>query len=172
MRTPFLASSLVLCLTLAGCGDDGFDDLRAFMAATGKDGNNQIEPLPAVKKADLFEYQQAALTDPFMSRSLRPTGKGGQMPDANRPKQPLEEFPLDALRMVGTLKKPGQPIRAIIKDPKGTLHTIQVGGHIGQNYGKVTAVKEDGLQIKELMQNANGEWTDASAMLSMAEEAK
>jgi len=169
MNARFLTPAL-FCLVLAGCGDDGFDDLRAFMESTGKDGKTKIEPLPAVKKVDTVEYQQGDLIDPFMARNLRPAGKGGGLqPDADRPKQPLEEFPLDALRMVGTLKKPGLPIRAVIKDPKGTLFTIQVGGRIGQNYGKVIAIDEEGLEIKELMQDAGGEWIESKAMMSIAE---
>lgn len=170
MRTPFL-TPIFVCLMLSGCSNDGFDDLRAFMEATGKDGGSKIEPLPAVKKVDTFEYPQAELSDPFFARNLRPTGKDGLLPDADRPLEPLEEFPLDALRMVGTLKKPGQAVRAVIKDPKGTLHMIQVGGRIGQNYGKVTAINEDGLEIKELIQDASGEWTASKAMMSMNEEA-
>lgn len=163
----------MLCLALAGCGDDGFDDLRAFMESTGKDGKNTIEPLPAVKKVDTFEYRQDDLADPFMPRSLRAASKGGLLqPDLDRPKQPLEDFPLDALRLVGTLKKPGSPLRAVVKDPKGTLHTIGVGGRIGQNFGKVTAVSEDGLEITELVQDSGGEWTESKAMMSMTEEAQ
>lgn len=168
MRTPLLPL-LSLCVLLAGCGNDGFDDLREFMATTGKDGASKIEPLPAIKTVETFEYRQEALQDPFMARSLRPTGK--DLPEADRPKEPLEEFPLDALRMVGTLRKPGQPLRAVIKDPKGTLHTIKVGGRIGLNYGKVTAISEDGLEIKELMQDAQGEWSTSKAQMSMTEEA-
>lgn len=167
-----LPMSLMLCLALAGCGDDGLNDLRAFMESTGKDGSNKIEPLPAVKKVDVFEYQQGALTDPFMTRNLRPTGKGGLQPeDLDRPRQPLEEYPLDALRMVGTMKKPGKPLRAVIKDPKGTLHTVGAGDRIGQNYGKVLKVGEEGLEIKELMQDASGEWIQSQATMSMIEEA-
>ena len=136
-----------------------------------KDGKSKIEPLPEVKKVDTFEYQQGDLIDPFMARNLRPTGKGGLQPELDRPRQPLEEFPLDALRMVGTLKKPRQPIRAVIKDPKGALHLLQVGGRIGQNYGKVVAIDEGGLEIKELVQDAGGEWAESKAMMSMTEEA-
>ena len=161
----------MLCMTMAGCGDDGFDDLRAFMESTGKDSSNKIEPLPAVKKVDVFEYQQGELLDPFMARNLRPTGKGGLQPDLDRPRQPLEDFPLDALRLVGTMKKPGKPLRAVVKDPKGTLHTIQVGDRIGQNFGKVLTLSEDGVEIKELLQDAGGEWIESKATMSMTEEA-
>ncbi|MDD4880565.1 MAG: pilus assembly protein PilP, partial [Gallionellaceae bacterium] len=105
MRTPFLTPFL-FCLALSGCSNDGFDDLRAFMESTGKEGASKIEPLPAVKKVDTFEYRQGELTDPFFARNLRPAGSG-TLPDANRPREPLEEYPLDALRMVGTMKKAG-----------------------------------------------------------------
>ncbi|MDD5365769.1 MAG: pilus assembly protein PilP [Gallionellaceae bacterium] len=169
MRTPFLTPFL-FCLALSGCSNDGFDDLRAFMESTGKEGASKIEPLPAVKKVDTFEYRQGELTDPFFARNLRPAGSG-TLPDANRPREPLEEYPLDALRMVGTMKKAGHALYAVIKDPKGTLHTVKIGGHIGQNYGKVSAINEDGLEIKELIQDASGEWTASTAMMSMNEEA-
>ena len=165
-----LLTSILFFLALPGCGTEGHDDLREFMDKTGKDGASKIEPLPEVKKLDVFEYQPADLLDPFMARNLRPTAKGIQ-PELDRPRQPLEEFPLDALRLVGTMKKAKQPVRAVIKDPKGTLHTIQVGGRLGQNYGKVVSINEDGMEIKELMQDAGGEWNETKAMMSMAEGA-
>lgn len=169
MRVPRLSLYAVFCLALAGCGDDGMDDLRAFMEKAGRDGDSKIEPLPAVKKVDTFVYQSEGLTDPFQVRNLR---KGSLHPDAEGPREPLEEYPLDALRMVGTLRRAGQPTLAVIRDPKGILHTIRVGGRIGQNYGKVTAIGEDGLEIRELMQDANGEWIAAKAMMSMTEQAE
>ena len=140
------------------------------MDSTGKDGINKIEPLPKVKQVQAFEYRQADLQDPFMARNLRPTGKGGLQPDLGRPKQPLEEFPLDSLRMVGTLEHPGKPLQAVIKDPKGTLHTVQVGDHIGQNFGTILKITGDGLDIKELVQSGDGEWTESKANMTLTGE--
>lgn len=169
MKTLLIAS-LTLPLLLAGCGNDKFDDLRTWMDSTGKDGVNKIEPLPKVKQVEAFEYQQANLQDPFMARNLRPTGKGGLQPDLGRPKQPLEEFPLDSLRMVGTIERPGKPLRAVIKDPRGTLHTVQVGDHIGQNFGTILKITGDGLDIKELTQDGSGEWTESKANMTLTGE--
>ncbi|MDD3529404.1 MAG: pilus assembly protein PilP [Gallionellaceae bacterium] len=156
-----------LCLVLAGCGGDGMDDLRAFMETAGRDAGSKIEPLPAVKTVDSFVYRPDGLTDPFQVRNLR---QGGPHPDAEGPRQPLEEFPLDALRMVGTLRKHGQATWAVILDPKGVLHTIQRGARIGQNHGKVTAIGEDGLEIRELIQDARGEWNESKAQMSIMEQ--
>lgn len=161
----------MLSLALSGCGGQDFQDLRDFMASTGRDGNTKLAPLPAIKMTEAFEYKQEALQNPFLPRNLRPTGQ--DLPEPDRPKEPLEEFPLDTLRMVGTLEKPGQPIYAVIKQvTKGTLYTVRVGGHIGLNYGKVTAINEDGLEIRELLQDANGEWVASKALMTMTEPAK
>lgn len=163
-----LACPCLLALLLAGCNAGGTSDLEQFIKTTGQDGAGQIDPLPVVKQVDTFEYRQDDLTDPFLPRNLRPAGKGIQ-PDLARPKQPLEEFPLDALRLVGTLKHPGQSTKAVIRDPKGTLYTIQVGARIGQNYGKVVAIQDHALDIRELMQDGSGEWIESKAVMSMAD---
>ena len=157
-------------LMLGGCQGDRFDDLRSFMDTAGKDGKSKIEPLPEVKPVATFDYQQADLTDPFLPRNLRPTlGKGGLQPDLDRPRQPLEEFPLDALRLAGSISRPGKPMRMVIKDPKGTLHTVGVGSRIGQNFGVISAINEGGLEIKELVQDSAGEWIESKAMMSLAD---
>ncbi len=72
--------------------------------------------------------------------------------------------------MVGTIARPGKPLRAIIKVPKGTLHTVQVGNRIGQNFGTILKISEDGLQIKELIQDDSGEWTESKANMTLTEE--
>ena len=166
----FLIAAFTLPLMLSGCGQDEFSDLRTWMAATGKDHISKIEPLPKVKQVEAFEYQQANLQDPFMPRNLRPSGKGGLQPDLGRPKQPLEEFPLDSLRMVGTIERPGKPLRAVIRDPRGTLHTVQVGDRIGQNFGTILKIGGDGIDIKELMQDGSGEWTESKANMTLTGE--
>jgi type IV pilus assembly protein PilP len=157
-------------LALLGCGNEDFDDLRAFMAAAGKDSKTKMEPLPEVKPIESFEYVQGDLVDPFMPRNLRPTfGQGGLQPDLDRPRQPLEEFPLDALRIAGSITKPGQPVKAVVIDPKGTLHTVGVGTRIGQNFGVITRVTDGGLEIKELIQDSAGQWIESKAMMTLAD---
>jgi len=72
--------------------------------------------------------------------------------------------------MVGTITRPGKSLKAIIKAPKGTLYTVQVGDRIGQNFGTILKIGEDGLQIKELIQDGSGEWTESKANMTLAEE--
>ncbi len=167
---PFRLLPLCLTLTLSGCFGDPYDDLRTFMDTAGKDGQSKLEPLPQVKPVAAFEYQQGDLTDPFMPRNLRPTtGKGGLQPDLTRPRQPLEEFPLDALRLVGSINKPGKPLRAVVKDPKGALYSVGIGSRIGQNFGVITRINASGLEIKELTQDGSGEWIESKAVMTLAE---
>ena len=168
MRISLLA--LILSAVLAGCGNGDFSDLKAWMASTGNDRPAKLEPLPQVNPVPTFQYDATNLQDPFTPRSLTPTSKGGTQPDFGRPKQPLEEFPLDALRMVGTLSRPGKPLFAVIKDPKNTLYTVSVGDHIGQNFGTITKITADGVDIKELLPDGNGGWVSSKANMTLTEE--
>jgi type IV pilus assembly protein PilP len=161
-----LPPAIVLGLLLSGCGGQDHADLRAFMEETGRDGKVKMDPLPPVIPPDTFEYQMAGLDDPFKARNLRPTkNTGGFQPDFARPKERLEEFPLDALRMSGTLVMRGKR-HAIIRDPEGTLHRVSVGAHIGQNFGAITAITPEGLEILEITQDSSGNWTKTKAVLA------
>lgn len=157
---------LIIAMLAAGCGSDDHSDLKAFMEETGRDGKVKMEPLPPVTPPDTFAYQPAGLDDPFKPRNLRPTKNvGGFQPDFERPRERLEEFPLDALRMSGTLSMGGKR-HAIIRDPEGALHRVSVGARIGQNFGVITAVTPDGLEILEITQDSSGNWTKTKAVLA------
>lgn len=155
-------------LSLAGCGEP-HDDLRKFMRETGLDGRERLDPLPPVKPPDTFEYDATGLESPFKARNLRPVKAdgGGNAPDLNRPREPLEEFPLDALRMVGTVQKGGR-LYAIIRAPDGALHRVTTGNRIGQNFGVIVAIHpETGLRIRETVQDSAGDWIEGEAVLTV-----
>jgi type IV pilus assembly protein PilP len=163
--TPRLLLPVVLGLLVAGCGSEDHADLRAFMEETGRDGKVKMEPLPPVVPPDTFEYRADGLEDPFKARNLRPTkNTGGFQPDFSRPRERLEEFPLDALRMSGVLVMHGKR-HAVIRDPEGTLHRVTVGAHIGQNFGVITTITQEGLEILEITQDSSGNWTKTKAVL-------
>jgi type IV pilus assembly protein PilP len=161
---PFL-----LVLLLTGCAQNDMSDLREFMAQAGRDSQERMEPLPQVQMAEVFSYDPAGLTDPFSSRNLRPArAGGGPAPDMSRPKDPLELFPLDALRMVGTLSRQGQ-LYALVRTPENTLYRVKRGDRIGQNFGVITAITDTAIEIRETVQDGVGDWTESSASLPLQE---
>ena len=160
---------LLPLILVAGCGQDEFSDLRAFMAQAGAGTQQPLEPLPPVKPQETFTYTAGDLPDPFQPRSLKPS-KGGNafQPDLTRPKEPLENYPLDGLRMVGTMKKAGQTF-ALIRTPDNTLYRVKKGDHMGQNFGLVTAIKEASVELRETVQDGVGDWTETKATLALQE---
>ncbi|MGQ9685021.1 MAG: pilus assembly protein PilP [Thiobacillaceae bacterium] len=161
--------ALLLAAVLAGCAQDDTTDLREFMAQAGRDSQEKMEPLPQVQMVEAFSYDPAGLTDPFSSRNLQPArAGGGPAPDMSRPKEPLELFPLDGLRMVGTLSRQGK-LYALVRTPENTLYRVKVGDHIGQNFGVVTAITDTAIEIKESIQDGAGDWTETSASLPLQE---
>ena len=166
------AGLLFFCLSLiAGCGGDGMDDLREFVKNAHADRKPKIEPLPEIKPYEAFAYAAAELPDPFSPANLRPQSAGkatGPRPDMNRRKEPLEDYPLDALKMVGTLSK-GKLSWGIIQAPDGTVHRVQRGNFIGQNFGKITRVSDDKIDLVEMHQGPLGGWVEREAVLAIQE---
>jgi type IV pilus assembly protein PilP len=166
MAYGVIASAL---LSMGGCGQDQFSDLRDFMAKAGTTGQKPLESLPAVKPQEVFSYEPSDLPDPFKARSLKPAkGGGGMQPDLSRPKEALEQFPLDGLRMVGTLTKDGQKF-ALVKTPENTLYRVKKGDHMGQNYGLVIGITDAGLELRETVQDGAGDWAESKSTLALQE---
>ena len=160
---------LAAVLLLSGCGDEQ-DDLRSWMEENSKGLKPNLKPLPPIQQVVPVNYQGAGKIDPFRVAKLEPDKKGGQFaPDANRRREPLEAYPLESLKMVGVLMKHGQSHAIIVADK--TLHQIKVGNYLGQNYGQVTAITETEVTLKELVEDASGEWTERISTLQLQEQA-
>ena len=162
-----------LALILAGCSSDGLEDLREFTKNAHADRKPRVEPLSEIKVQEVFAYNPASLSDPFAPQNLKPArtrvgGGSGPRPDLNRRKEPLEEFSLDALKMVGTLAR-GKQTWAIIQAPDGTVYRTKVGDHLGQNFGMVTRVRDEKVDVIELVQGLSGDWVEREANLTLAE---
>ncbi len=155
-------------IALAGCGGQDHADLRAFMDQAGTGGQQQLEPLPPVKPAETIEYNPGELPDPFKARSLKSSKGGGLQPDLSRPKGPLEQHPLESLRMVGTIIKDGQKY-ALIGTPEGSLYRVRNGDYIGQNFGMIVAISDTGIEIRETIQDGVGDWIENQASLALKE---
>lgn len=154
-------------LGLAGCGGDNMDDLRTFVAETGKDMQGKIEPLPEIKPYDPFSYNAFDLPDPFKPRKLS-VGGGGMQPDLSRPKEPLENFSLETLKMVGALSKKGV-VHAVIKTPDNTIYHVKKGNYLGQNFGLVTGISDSEVTLREIVQDSAGDWSERSSSLMLQE---
>jgi type IV pilus assembly protein PilP len=155
---------------LASCSSET-DELKTFVRDSEKGLPRRIEPLPPVKPFEPFTYEGFDLPDPFKPRKLSPPKEGaggGLAPDLNRRKEPLEAFPLEQLKMVGTLSQ-GKDMYAIVRADK-TLYRVKKGNYMGQNFGLITDVTESEIKLKEIVQDSAGDWTERQSVLPLLEE--
>lgn len=150
------------------------DDLRHFVETAHAGRTPKVEPLPEIKTQEPFAYAAAKLSDPFDARNLSSqaalaAASAGPRPDLNRRKEPLEEYPLDALKMVGTLAR-GKQAWAVIQAPDGTVHRATVGNYMGQNFGKITRISEEKIDLIEIVQGTLGDWVEREASVALAEQ--
>jgi type IV pilus assembly protein PilP len=156
---------------LVSCSSE-IDELKSFVRDSEKGLPRRIEPLPPVKPFEPFTYEGFDLPDPFKPRKLSPPkegGGGGLAPDLNRRKEPLEAFPLEQLKMVGTLSM-GSDMFAIVRAEK-TLYRVKKGNYMGQNFGLITDVTESEIKLKEIVQDSAGDWAERQSVLPLLEEA-
>jgi type IV pilus assembly protein PilP len=166
MRSTLLRVVPVLALVvLSGCAR-GDADLRAKVDEIKAQRGAPLEPPPVLRTFESFTYQAQSLRDPFApSRAAEPSDSGVR-PDTNRPREPLESFPLDALDMVGTIGT-GAAMVALVKDTSGLIHQVRVGNHMGQNYGRILAISETGIELVELVPNGTGGWLERQSAIAL-----
>ena len=164
---------IALGLTLAACAGEEFGDLKAELKDKTKDLRGKIEPLPVVKPYEPVPYRAFDQADPFSSAKIELVTKsassagGGLKPDFNRPKEPLEAYPLESLKMVGVLQQRKASF-ALVKADIG-LYRVKVGNYIGQNFGLITTITESQIQVRELIQDPAGDWTERQSTLQLQE---
>lgn len=173
LAAAFLASAT---LALAGCaGQD--DDLAQWMAQQKREVRPSVQPLTPPKTFDPEPYAGLDLADPFSSQKLTVALRQQERQastvlaaELNRRKEPLENYPLDSMRMVGSVAKGGRP-HALLKVDR-LLYQVAVGDHIGQNFGRITAITETELRLRELVRDAAGEWVERPMTLQLQEGAR
>jgi type IV pilus assembly protein PilP len=125
-----------------------------------------------MKPFESFAYPGDSLRDPFEPLAFGSPKQAfvdtGVNPDRSRPRELLEEFPLDSLRMMGTLQQQGN-LWALVKDPSGTIHRVQTGNHLGQNFGRVVGIDEHSVKLVEIISNSAGGWIQRDAALAINE---
>jgi type IV pilus assembly protein PilP len=169
-----LTLGLTLLALLAGCGHD-MSDLEQYALEVKARKSRAIDPIPQVKPYEPFTYEPSDRRDPFtpllQSRAealAAAAGTGGIRPDVNRPKEPLEDFTLDSLRMLGTITMERRAY-ALIRAPDTVVHRVSVGDHMGQNYGKITSISETEVVLMEIIPDGFGGWMQRPASLGLAQ---
>ena len=173
----------VLWLTLAALGlsacDSGQDDLQRWMAEQRAQVKPSVPRITEPKKFTPQTYTEASSFEPFnilkLTQALRresnqPSTSELIAPELARRKESLEAFPLDSMAMVGSMNRNGQPV-ALLRVDK-LLYKVRVGEYLGLNYGRITRINETEVALREIVQDAAGEWIERVATLQLQESAK
>lgn len=174
LLTVFMMSFGILLA--AGCASDGeFADIRAQMDEIKKRPKGRIEPPPEFKAYKTFSYAAAALRSPFSPpvevETVALTAKRSDVkPDFNRAKEPLEEYGIDSLQMVGTLTRPEGALFGLVQSPDGGLHRVKVGNFMGRNHGKILAVETIKIDVIEIVSDGQEGWIERPRTIVLNEK--
>ncbi len=166
----------LLLISLSGCGDGGIQDVSQWMKEVRQQTRVSIKPLSEPKKFTPFTYDAKGREDPYSTNKLAVAlakarkDTGTIRPDLDRRREALESYPLDTLRMVGTLAKPGLTFALLQADK--SVFRVKVGNYIGQNLGMVVKITDAEVELKEIVQDASGEWVEREAKLELQETQK
>lgn len=169
--------AVFLAIGLSACSSD-ISDLKTFVHNAKNRQKPKLPPLPEIKPHETYRYSANLTKNPFeetvtrIARTVRVKGRGrGPKPVDGRPREILESFPLDGLRMVGTLEQ--KNVRwALLKTNDGTIHRLKKGNYLGQNHGKITEITEDRINLMEIVPDGLGDWMERPASMALAEDPK
>ena len=171
---------VAIVLTLAGCGANGEDELRQWMAAQKSQTRPKVAPISEPKQFKPESYTQVTAIEPFSNQKLtqalkrestQAAANGGLIaPELVRRKEALESFPLDSMALVGSMVRAGQPVALVKVD--NLLYQVRPGNYLGQNYGRVSKISETEVTLREIVQDAVGEWIERTATLQLQERSK
>ena len=174
MRRILALASLAV---LAACSGEQHSDLKNELNELTKDLRGRVDPLPQVRPYEPVPYQAEGEVDPFRPDRIEVAAApgtaakaGGKQPDLDRPKEPLEAFPLESIQMVGSLTQGGESFGLVKAGPN--LYRVRKGNYMGQNFGVITGIDEVQISLKELIQEGSGEWIERSSSLQLQEVKK
>lgn len=162
---PLISSSI-----FTGCSQ-GVDDVYTYIEQQKAAYVGSVQPIPQFKPYESFTYSAYDLRDPFEAAiDIEEEDKDDQLnPDKSRPRQPLEAFPLDTLRMVGVLEQ-GQNLWGLIEDPKKVVHRVSLGNYMGQNEGAITDITEGEIILVEIIPDGVGGYIERNASIAIGNE--
>lgn len=174
---PFaLLAGVGLALMLSACGAN-HEELQLWMEQQRREVKPNVTPLTPPKKFDPQPYGAIALVEPFSNQKLtvaikQETRQPNSLiaAEVNRRREPLESFPLDSMGMVGSLNRGGRPFALLRVD--NLLYQVKVGDYLGQNYGRITSITETEVTLREIVQDATGEWIERASALQLQERAR
>jgi type IV pilus assembly protein PilP len=178
MKPTLYRYALVLAsaTVLAACGGEEHSDLKSDLEKLTKDLRGRVDPLPLVQPYKPVPYEAEKEIDPFRPARIEVAQSGQAVPSASsarikqeqeRPKEPLEAFPLETLKMVGTLER-GRQMYALVRADSG-LYRVRVGNYLGQNFGVITKISNSEVALRELVQDAGGDWAERESTLLLQE---
>jgi len=174
-RPAIQVIGLFILTLLTGCGNDDFSDLSHYIQEVKARPKSQIEPLPEIKVVEPFIFNPDGLRDPFkeseqdqQAEAANATGDNGLRPDLSRRKEDLEAFPLDGLRMAGTVVIKAN-LWGLVRASDGTIHRVKVGNYMGKNYGRIVNISKDKIELVEIVPDKPGTWREQQAVLALTE---
>lgn len=180
MHLLTLSSGLLAVLLLSGCLSSKDAELKQWMIEQKGNTPAKVTPIVAPKKFVPQAYTQQGVMEPFNNQKLlqalrRDSAQSAEnlaliSPELARRKEALESFPLDAVAMVGTLNKKNTPV-VLLKVDK-LLYQAKVGNYVGQNYGRITKISDSEIVLREIAQDASGEWIERKVNLQLQAKEK
>jgi type IV pilus assembly protein PilP len=165
------SAALLTCAaiaTLTACSSAD-NDLARFIEDTKKEPGGRVEPLPEIKPYETFVYAASELRSPFVPSSPGSgAGYSGIRPDSKRNREFLEQFSLDTLKMVGTLRL-GAQMYGLVQTKDGLVHRVTAGNHLGQAEGKITDITPAKISLIEIVPDSLGGYMERPAALALSE---
>lgn len=163
---PAIPLMIAAAMLAAGCSTKDAD-LDDFIARTKQEQPGGVEPLPEVKPYESFFYTDQARRSPFVPGASAASAQGVR-PDVKRNREFLEQFSLDTLTMVGTLRLGGRNF-GLVRTRDGLVHRVLVGNYIGQNDGRITSIEPSKINVNEIVPDGLGGYMERSAALALNE---
>jgi type IV pilus assembly protein PilP len=177
-RVARLGLAAACGLLLSACGSSDESEIRTWMKSVKDSTRVTTQPVQAAKEFTPFVYDSGGAVEPFdpqkilmaVARQQQARASASAVkPDLERRREVLEGFPLDQIRMVGMMHQAG--VNVALVETNGSTHMVRVGNYVGQNFGLVTRISETEMQLKEIVQDAAGEWVERPAKLELQESA-
>jgi type IV pilus assembly protein PilP len=167
--------AIVAAFALAACGGEEHSDLKQELNQLTKDFRGRVEALPEVRPYEPVPYTAEGQVDPFRperidvaAQRIAPTASSSRIEkERDRPKEPLEAFPLESIQMMGTITQDKETFALVKAGPN--LYRVRKGNYMGQNFGVVTGIDESQISLKELIQDSGGEWVERNSALQLVE---